>query len=90
MAGGERDIMHALAEFGVALSLGQVVAAGAGVARAPGLAAVLGVEHAGGGDADPEPARIGGVGDDRMQDQPRAARLPFRPRGVAAQALELR
>ena len=46
-------LCHALAELGIALSLGQKIAARARIARTPGFAAVLSVKHADRGDADP-------------------------------------
>ena len=80
------QVVHALAGLGVALLLGQEVAARAAVAGLPGPAAVRGVEHAAGRDRDPELLRVLGMGHQRVQDQPAAAGLPVRPRGMLAQA----
>ena len=68
--------MDALAELRITLILRVVVTARALVARLPALAAILGVEHAGGGDAGPQLLRIGRVRHQRVQDQPAAARHP--------------
>src|SRR3546814_8461521 len=76
-AGGHHDAVDALAQFGIALALRHEIAAGALVARRPGLAAVRRVEHAGRRDADPELPGLTRVRDDGMQDQPAAARLPL-------------
>ena len=72
--------MHALAEFRIALALGQEVGARALVARRPGRAAVAGVEDARRRNRHPDPLRIVGIEHDRMQDQPAAAGLPIRTR----------
>ena len=80
------EAVHALAELRIALLLRQVVGARAAVARLPGLAAVGGVEHAGRRDPDPDLPLVALVGNQRVQDQPGAARLPVRPRRMVAQA----
>ena len=81
--------MHALAEFGVALVLGQEVGAGALVARLPGLAAIGAVEHAGRRDADPDALVVFGIDHERMQDQPGAAGLPVLARGMLLQPVDM-
>ena len=55
----------------------------------PGLASVLRVEHADRGYADPKTTRVDRIGNDGMQDEADAARLPLRTRGVSAQTLHL-
>src|SRR5713226_9920722 len=86
LPGRHDEAMHALAVFRVVLSGRQEVGPGAAVARFPRLAAIGGVEHAGRGDGDPELPRVARMGDERMQDEPAAARRPFRPRWVVAQS----
>ena len=78
--------MHALAEFRVVLALRKEVGARAAVARLPGLAAVGGVKDAGRRNADPDLPVVLGVQNQRMQDQPGAARIPVRPRSDASAA----
>src|SRR5665213_539941 len=78
--------MHALAEFGVFAFFRQEVASRALVARFPRRAAIGCMEYAGGGNADPELPPVVRMKNQRMQDQPAAARLPVRPRRMIAQA----
>ena len=85
----ERQVVHALAELGITLSLGQKIAARARIARTPGFAAVLRVKHTDRGDADPEATHVGGIGNDGVQHKADPARLPLRARGVSAQTLHL-
>src|SRR3954464_5728460 len=84
-AGRERQPVHALAVFRVALALRQEVAADTAVAGLPGLTAIRGMEDTSAGDPDPELPCVRWVRQQRVQDQPAAARLPMRPRGVIAQ-----
>ena len=65
------------------------VGADALVARLPGRATVARLERPDGGDADPHPIRVGGVGDDRVEDQAAVARLPLGPARVVRQALDV-
>ena len=53
---------------------------------APGLAAVVGAEGAGGRDGDEDAVGIGRIEEDRVQAHAAGAGLPARPRAVAAQA----
>ena len=88
--GRHHQAVHALAEFRIALLLGQEVGARAAVARLPGVAAVGGVEHAGRGDADPDLLRV--VADASTSEcriSPAPPRLPVRPRRVFAQAVDM-
>ena len=93
VARGTFDVVHAepgvpvggRRRMGVALTGGGVRQV---VAPLPGHPTVLGGEDAGGRDPDPHPLRILGVGDDRVQDEPRGAGPPLGGRRVVAQALD--
>ena len=55
----------------------------------PGLASVIGTEHARSGNSDEDAVRIARVDNDRVQAHPAGPRLPGRPRPVAADAGQL-
>ena len=59
------------------------------VDRPPGLAAVVGAERARRRDGDEDPLGIARIEQDRVQAHPAGARLPARPRAVAAQSGQL-
>src|SRR5579864_3303707 len=82
--GGHHQAVHALAEFGVALVLGEKIGPGPAIAGLPGLAPVRGVEDTGRGDSDPDLPFIARMRHERVQDQAAAARLPLRPRSVVS------
>src|SRR5690606_30639013 len=83
------EAVHALAEFGIALVLRHEIGTGAFVARLPRPTTVLSIEDAGRRDADPDAGFVGRIGYERMQDQARPARVPFRPGGMISQALDM-
>ncbi len=78
------------ADAGLGVRVGQVVGPDALVARLPGGAAVVGLEDAHRGDADPHPGGIGGMGHDGVEDEPAVAGLPVRSGGMVAQAGHVR
>ena len=88
LARGRDELVDALAELrGRA---GHEVGPDAAVARLPRRSAVAGLEGPDGGDADPHPLRVGGVGHDRVEDEAAVAGLPRRPRRVLGQAGHVR
>ena len=84
LAGRRDQLVDALAELRGRAR--HEVGPDAPVARLPGRAAVARLEGPDGGDADPHPPRVGGVGHDRVEDQAAVAGLPLRPRRVVGQA----
>src|SRR6185437_14999070 len=80
--------MHALAELRVFV-VGHEVRARAAIARFPSGAAIAGVKDARRRNADPELLPVAWVRHQRMQDEAAAARDPFRPRGMVAQAADM-
>src|SRR3954466_4363416 len=80
-------MVHAELRGPLARLLGQVARPYALVALAPGGAAVVGVPYARGRNAHGQLVRVARPGDDRVQAEPAAARLPVAADAVLAQCL---
>ena len=79
------DLVHALAELGVLLALGQELRADPLVARRPGAAAVLGLVDAAGREGDGDRVRVVGVRQDRVEGLAAEAGGPLRAVRVVPQ-----
>src|ERR1035441_1930725 len=77
------DAVNAVANLG--RWVGNAFGAQAAVYGPPGLAGVVGAEHARGGDSDEHPPGVARIKDDGVQAHPTRAWLPGRPGRVAAQ-----
>ncbi len=86
---GHDELVHALPEVGVLLALRHEPGAHAGIARLPRSAAVLGLEGADRGDADPDPIRVIGRGHDGVEDQAAISGLPLGPARMVREALDV-
>ena len=87
IAGGHHELVDALP--GDRQRVRHEIGPDAGVARLPGQAAVTGLERPDRRDRDPHPVRVGGMGHDRVEDQPACSGLPGRPARMVRQALDV-
>ncbi len=85
--GRHHELVDALAELGVAL--GRELGPDAAIAGRPGRAPVARLERADRRDPDPDASRVGGVGDDGVEDETTGAGHPAGPAGVVGQALDV-